>query len=202
MDKCKILWNTLLQTRPLCTSVLGCFSSSNPQHRSEIIPCTPHSRKNPFTTGGYMKLVSEDKSRSVTPFQLPQMHSFQKTELLLKKGFIIERGQTIPGVTTGLGTSILTKYALNCRNTGIDSVRSVTEMKHSPEDYLEDCRVHEEEAGELSKVHDLYCSSILKKRRKKMNKHKYRKWRKRMRFLRRKLQKWPLSVLLYLFRYS
>lgn len=29
------------------------------------------------------------------------------------------------------------------------------------------------------------CSSILKKRRKKMNRHKYRKWRKRMRFVRR-----------------
>lgn len=33
------------------------------------------------------------------------------------------------------------------------------------------------------------CSSVLKKRRKKMNKHKYRKWRRRTRFIRRALQK-------------
>lgn len=33
------------------------------------------------------------------------------------------------------------------------------------------------------------CSSVLKKRRKKMNRHKYRKWRKRMTFKRRALKK-------------
>lgn len=33
------------------------------------------------------------------------------------------------------------------------------------------------------------CSSVLKKRRKKMNKHKYRKWRKKTLFLRRRLGK-------------
>lgn len=33
------------------------------------------------------------------------------------------------------------------------------------------------------------CSSVLKKRRKKMNKHKYRKWRKKMRFVRRAQKK-------------
>ena len=32
------------------------------------------------------------------------------------------------------------------------------------------------------------CSSVLKKRHKKMKKHKYRKWRKRMRFKRRALK--------------
>jgi hypothetical protein len=32
------------------------------------------------------------------------------------------------------------------------------------------------------------CSSVLKKRRKKMTKHKYRKWRKKTRFLRRALK--------------
>ena len=32
----------------------------------------------------------------------------------------------------------------------------------------------------------LECSSVLKKRRKKMNKHKYKKWRKKYRFLRRR----------------
>lgn len=32
------------------------------------------------------------------------------------------------------------------------------------------------------------CSSVLKKRRKKMNKHKYRKWRRRTRFIRRALK--------------
>ncbi len=32
------------------------------------------------------------------------------------------------------------------------------------------------------------CSSVLKKRRKKMNKHKYKKWRKKMRFKRRALK--------------
>ena len=37
--------------------------------------------------------------------------------------------------------------------------------------------------------HEQYCSSVLKKRRKKMNKHKYKKWRKKMRFKRRALQK-------------
>ena len=34
-----------------------------------------------------------------------------------------------------------------------------------------------------------WCDSILKKRRRKMNRHKYRKWRKKMRFLRRALGK-------------
>lgn len=33
------------------------------------------------------------------------------------------------------------------------------------------------------------CSSVIKKRKKKMNKHKYRKWRKKMRFLRQRLGK-------------
>lgn len=39
---------------------------------------------------------------------------------------------------------------------------------------------------QLNKVH---CSSVIKKRKKKMNKHKYRKWRKKMRFLRQRLGK-------------
>ena len=38
-------------------------------------------------------------------------------------------------------------------------------------------------------VNRIYCSSVLKKRRRKMNRHKYKKWRKRMRFLRRSLKK-------------
>lgn len=38
-------------------------------------------------------------------------------------------------------------------------------------------------------VYPVQCSSVLKKRRKKMNRHKYRKWRKRMRFKRRALNK-------------
>lgn len=33
------------------------------------------------------------------------------------------------------------------------------------------------------------CSSVMKKRRRKMNRHKYKKWRKKMRFLRRSLGK-------------
>ena len=33
------------------------------------------------------------------------------------------------------------------------------------------------------------CSSVIKKRKKKMNKHKYRKWRKKTRFLRQRLGK-------------
>ena len=35
---------------------------------------------------------------------------------------------------------------------------------------------------------DKTCSSVLKKRRKKMRKHKYRKWRRRTRFIRRALK--------------
>lgn len=37
------------------------------------------------------------------------------------------------------------------------------------------------------------CSSVMKKRRRKMNRHKYKKWRKKMRFLRRSLGKWCLG---------
>ena len=33
------------------------------------------------------------------------------------------------------------------------------------------------------------CSSVMKKRRRKMNRHKYKKWRKKMKFLRRSLGK-------------
>lgn len=33
------------------------------------------------------------------------------------------------------------------------------------------------------------CGSVLKKRRSKMNKHKYKKWRKKMKFVRRRLKK-------------
>ncbi len=36
---------------------------------------------------------------------------------------------------------------------------------------------------------EMGCSSVMKKRRKKMNKHKHKKWRKKMRFLRRRLGK-------------
>ena len=35
----------------------------------------------------------------------------------------------------------------------------------------------------------MQCSSVMKKRRQKMNRHKYKKWRKKMRFLRRSLGK-------------
>ena len=35
----------------------------------------------------------------------------------------------------------------------------------------------------------IQCSSVIKKRKKKMNKHKYRKWRKKTRFLRQRLGK-------------
>ena len=37
------------------------------------------------------------------------------------------------------------------------------------------------------------CSSVMKKRRRKMNRHKYKKWRKKMKFLRRSLGKWCLG---------
>lgn len=43
--------------------------------------------------------------------------------------------------------------------------------------------------GDYSNTVNKSCSSVLKKRRKKMNRHKYRKWRKRMRFVRRALKK-------------
>ena len=36
---------------------------------------------------------------------------------------------------------------------------------------------------------DVECSSVMKKRRRKMNRHKYKKWRKKMLFLRRRLGK-------------
>ncbi len=39
-----------------------------------------------------------------------------------------------------------------------------------------------------------WCSSILKKRRSKMNKHKYKKRRKKQKFLRRRLGKWILAI--------
>ena len=42
------------------------------------------------------------------------------------------------------------------------------------------------EMGQCGLEEEQYCSGVLKKRRKKMNKHKYKKWRKKMRF---KLQK-------------
>ena len=38
-------------------------------------------------------------------------------------------------------------------------------------------------------VAQINCSSVMKKRRKKMNKHKYKKLRKKMKFLRRRLGK-------------
>ena len=51
-----------------------------------------------------------------------------------------------------------------------------------------ECGFQEEDETDVTPTPRLYCSSILKKRRKKMNRHKYRKWRKRMRFVRRALK--------------
>lgn len=48
------------------------------------------------------------------------------------------------------------------------------------------CLVKEEESAEEE---EMEMSSVMKKRRKKMNKHKYKKWRKKYRFLRRRLGK-------------
>ena len=45
-----------------------------------------------------------------------------------------------------------------------------------------------------------WCSSILKKRRSKMNKHKYKKRRKKQKFLRRRLGKWILIVYLWIIK--
>lgn len=44
-------------------------------------------------------------------------------------------------------------------------------------------------SSQLQAVNDYDCSSVLKKRKKKMKKHKLKKWRKRMKSVRRKLGK-------------
>ena len=44
-----------------------------------------------------------------------------------------------------------------------------------------------QDLGQSEEKH--YCSSVLKKRRKKINKHKYKKWRKKMLFKRRALKR-------------
>jgi len=54
---------------------------------------------------------------------------------------------------------------------------------------LGNCEQNESSDESVDVISKMYCSSILKKRRKKMNRHKYRKWRKRMRFVRRALKK-------------
>lgn len=46
----------------------------------------------------------------------------------------------------------------------------------------------QDDAYEQGRSSEKHCSSVLKKRRKKMRRHKYRKWRKRMRFKRRALK--------------
>ena len=43
--------------------------------------------------------------------------------------------------------------------------------------------------AEVTEEDVVQCSSVMKKRRRKMNRHKYKKWRKKMRFLRRSLGK-------------
>ena len=66
--------------------------------------------------------------------------------------------------------------------------------------YLDPSRfeIHKEEPTEsLDNKRDMWkgkqCGSVLKKRRSKMNKHKYKKRRKKFKFLRRKLGKWILG---------
>lgn len=183
--RCRCLYRScLIHSRALCQSILG---PVNLRHIRTPVSPVPLWRKTSSTTDIIAKYPRCDSS-SGTGVRLPRGNT-PCASVLWKNNFIISPPERSESTCDGRWWHANVDFpAVDFQSSLRYLHRDGIRLEHygGAKPPSNGAAVVEEVSGNTNGI---YCSSILKKRRKKMNRHKYRKWRKRMRFLRRSLKK-------------
>ena len=174
---CRFLSRSLIQSRALCSTFLR---PANVKQR-EFCSAIPVWHKLPST-------LDHIDTISSTDLRLPCTYGLCPSEEWLKIT-VVPRSESV--LARLLPQPTPASFSMNQDYQGICIFYSDAKELENSRGILDkdSINIAVTEGDVSGHVAGIYCSSVLKKRRKKMNRHKYRKWRKRMRFIRQAQKK-------------